>query len=320
MCEGRHRHLLCCTSPAKILWHSLKIFLRNKLIFSSIFAFATLPLSSLVFSLSLSTHALRSQIYHLEAVALLAPTRFEARHVWKESRDDAVTLLRIKALFAIPSYVLSLIAAITAVHSTVLAYNGKAPTSHSALNASKNNWKRPSVTTIFTYVILLAFAPLPRILAALTPSHELRFLVLAIGSGIEIYLVAVLSLALVVSIAEDRFGWDAIKVGSGIMEGSRFCGWVLSGLFVLVSGMIRWNLEVLMDSRNLPSELLSSAVAPASKLTELMIGIQDKMGMICLYGLAVLFSYVITAVYYCDCRRRHVIREVEDDGHEGASV
>ncbi|KAI4344363.1 hypothetical protein L6164_011597 [Bauhinia variegata] len=314
-------NLFCCISPAYFLFHSLKIFLRNKLVFSSIFAFATLPLSTLVFSLSLSTHTLRSHVYHLEAVALLAPTRVEARHLWQESREDAISLLRIKALFAIPSYILSLIAAIAIVHSTVLAYNGKTPTSQSALTAFKHNWKRPFVTTIFIYIILLTFALPPRILAALTSSHEFRFLVIAIGSGIEIYLVAVLSLALVVSIAEDRLGWDAIKVASGLMEGNRFCGWLLSGLFVMVSGVIGRNLEVLMDIDNFPSDLLSSATAPASTVTEFMIGIQDKMGVICLYGLAVLFSYVITAVFYCDCRRRRVISEViEDNRDEGSSV
>lgn len=85
---------------------------------------------------------------------------------------------------------------------------------------------------IFIYAILLAFAPLQRIFASLAPWSELRFIVLPIGSGVEVYLMAVLSSGLVASIGEERFGWEAIKVGSGLMAGRRFCGWVLSGLLV----------------------------------------------------------------------------------------
>ena len=98
------------------------------------------------------------------------------------------------------------------------------------MTAVKQNWKRPSVTTILIYAILLAFAQLPHIFAALFATPDLRFAILAIGSVIEIYMMAVLSMGLVVSIAEDRFEWDAIKVGSALMQGRRFCRWVLSSM------------------------------------------------------------------------------------------
>ena len=133
--------------------------------------------------------------------------------------------------------------------------------------------------------------------------------------------MAALSVGLVVSIAEDRFGWDAIKVGSALMQGRRFCGWVLSGLFVLVSCVIMWKLDMLMKGRNslsLATELLSATELTA---TTVMIGIQDKMGLICLYGLAVLLSYVITTVFYSDSRIRHPIRDAEDERQKyGASA
>nr|KYP51409.1 hypothetical protein KK1_026690 [Cajanus cajan] len=77
----------------------------------------TLPLSTLVISESISTHSLSSQIHHLEALARFAPTRFEARHVWHQSRHDALSLLRTRALFSLPSYLLSLAAALSAVAS-----------------------------------------------------------------------------------------------------------------------------------------------------------------------------------------------------------
>lgn len=121
--------------------------------------------------------------------------------------------------------------------------------------------------------------------------------------------MAVLSVGLVVSIAEERFGWEAILVGSDLMEGRRFCGWVLSGLFVLVSGSFRWIMEVMMESPISTSEILSA------------IGFEGKMGIICLYGMAVLWSYVVTTVFYCESRRRHGIREPEEQyAEEGVSM
>ena len=117
--------------------------------------------------------------------------------------------------------------------------------------------------------------------------------------------MAVLSLSLVVSVAEERFGLEAIRVGSAMMEGRRFCGWVLSGLFVLVSGFLNRRVEMLLDGQDSTVEIiLSSAKA--------MIGAWDMTALVCSYGLVVLLSYVSTAVFYCDVRRHHVIRESDE--------
>ena len=290
--------------PLSTLYISLKIFLRNKHIFLPIFALATLPLSFLLFSLSLYSHRLKSHVYHLEFIALRSHTRFEARHVWQESRADALGLLKLRALFFLPNFLLSLVAAVTSVSSTVSAVHSKRPTLVSSFEAVKLTWKRPSVTTIFTYAISLFYAQLPRTLAALSGSPGSEFLVLLIGSGLEVYLMAVLSLGLVVSIAEDRFGWEAIRVGSGLMAGRRVSGWVLSGLFVLVSGAIAMDLERIVDGQ----DLLSST----STAMRVVDGVRNKVGLILLYGVVVLWSYIVNTVFYCECRKRHVNR-VEDE-------
>ncbi|TKY54629.1 Titin protein [Spatholobus suberectus] len=69
--------------------------------------------------------------------------------------------------------------------------------------------------------------------------------------ALEVYLMAVASVGIVVSVAEERTGWDAIWVGSALMEGNRACGWVLSGLFVFGSSLIGWKLERLMDENGI---------------------------------------------------------------------
>ncbi|XP_019078482.1 uncharacterized protein LOC100243016 [Vitis vinifera] len=197
-------------------------------VFVSIFALATLPLSLLLFSLSLSSHPIKSQIYHLEAVAALSPTRFEARHVWKESRAYTISLVRLNALFFFPCYALSLLAAITAVHSTGLSCNGKRPTLDTALTAVRTTWKKPLVTTICVYAVMLVYVLLQRTLVAAAAEAgglgPVAVAVALVGLGVEVYLMAVLSLGVVVSVMEERWGWDAIGSGWGLMEGRRFTG------------------------------------------------------------------------------------------------
>ncbi|KAL5149556.1 hypothetical protein HKD37_13G036356 [Glycine soja] len=281
-----------CCSPLKMIVESLRIMSCNKVVFASIMLLTTLPLSTLVISQSISTHSLTSQIQHLEALAHFTSTRFEARHVCQESRHEALSLLRIKALFSLPSYLLSLAAALSSVHSTLLALHATATTTAAA--SLRHHSARLLATTIFVYAILFAFSPLPRVLAFLATSATARLLLLASASALEVYLMAVMSVALVVSVAEERFGWDAIRVGFVLMEGGRICGWVLSGLFVLGSSLIGSKLEHLMDGQD-------------------SIAVKDKASLIVSYGLLVLWSYVVITVFYCDCRKRHPIREHQAD-------
>jgi hypothetical protein len=296
-----------------VLLDSVKIFLRNKQTFLSIFALTTLPLSLLLFSLSLSSHPLKSHVYHLESLASQAPTRFEARQVWKESRDDAVSLFRIKLLYSFPSYVVSLIASVTAVTATSLSFDGKPLNLRSSVAAVKSSWKRPLATSICIYALSVAYALVPRTLASIFASPGSRFFILVVGSGLEIYLMAVMGFGLVASILEERYGWDAIRVGADLMAGKRLCGWVLSGSFVMVTAVIARKLEEVMDGQDL-MELSSTATT-----TRVVMGIQDKLGWVILYGLVVLWGYVVTTLFYCECRKRYV-NVTLNSGHENDTL
>ncbi|KAI5401966.1 uncharacterized protein LOC127096498 [Lathyrus oleraceus] len=275
-----------------VVLEPLRVIHNNKLIFLYIASFTTLPLSFLLFTLSFTTHTLRYHIYHLEALATLTSTLMEARHVWHESRDNAVYLLRVRSLFFLLCFPLSLAAVLSSVHTTISSLQGKTVTVNSTVNAVKDNWKRPLVTAIFVYVVLLMFSPVPRVVASVFVSRESRFVVMAIGAGFEVYLMAVMGLGLVVSVAEERSGWNAITVGSGLMRGKRLVfGWLISVLFVMVSGFINRKMEGLLEGSNL--------------------GVWDKTVLICSYGLTVVFSYVVTTVFYFDSRMPYAVRERE---------
>ncbi|XP_062013292.1 uncharacterized protein LOC133729745 [Rosa rugosa] len=301
------------TTPTRLLLKqalidSVKITLRNKQTFLSIFALTTLPLSLLLFSLSLSSHPLKSHVFRLESLASQAPTRFEARQVWKESRDDAVSLFRIKLLYFLPSCLFSLTASVTAVTATSSAYHGRSPNLRSSLAAVKSNWSRPLATSVCIYALLIAYALVPRTLAAAVfASSGSRFFIRIIGSGLEIYLMAVMGLGLVVSILEERYGWEAIRVGSDLMAGKRLCGWVLSGSFVMVTAVIARKLEDVMDGQDLMEQ------SSTGTMTRVVVGIEEKFGWVILYGLVALWGYVVTSVFYCECRKHHVIVSNENE-------
>ena len=103
--------------------------------------------------------------------------------------------------------------------------------------------------------------------------------------------MAVLSLGLVVSISEERFGFEAVKVGFGLMAGRRLCGFVLSAFFAVVSGEIRRRMEYSVFSG------------------------EGKMVIVLVYAFVVVWSYVVMGVFYCECKGRHhgIIKEVDYD-------
>lgn len=293
--ENQPQQEPCCISPLTTLLDSLQIFLRNPIFFLFNFALFTLPFSLLLFSLSFSSYPIKSQIYHLEGLALYAPIRFEALHVWAQSRANSLSLLRLKFLYFLPSYPLSLLAAITSISATAMAHSGRRPTVSTIASVVKLTWPRPLVTTIFVYIFILLYTQGTRTLAGHVSDPSLRIGVLVIGLCVEVQLMAVTSMGLVVSMNEERFGLDAIRIGSDLMKGSRVCGWVLSALFIFVSGVIGWKVEQSIDGEDL-----------ANGRSMVMINwMLDQAGLICLFGWVVIWSYIVMTVYYCDCRKRH---------------
>ena len=294
----------------KILFNSLVLFSRNKRIFSLIFALTVLPLSFLRFSLSFSCHAIKNHIYSLEALAGYALTRFESQHVREESRANALSLLRLKFLYFPPSYLLSLVAAITIVNSAHSAVHNRRFTLQSAIASVKLTWKRPLATTICIYVVLVLYSQVFFVSAAVTGNNSLSTVptvfVWAVGSVLQVHLMAVLALALVVSVLEDRLGFDAVRVGAGMMEGRMVCGWFLSFWFALMSGLIGWGWEKLMAAMMDGEDFWKG-----NKWTVVM-GSWEKVGLICLHGIEVVWSYVVTTVFYCECRKRHVSTNEND--------
>ncbi|KAH0652196.1 hypothetical protein KY289_029874 [Solanum tuberosum] len=154
------------------------------------------------------------------------------------------------------------------------------------------------------YVIMLACGIVPGMLVAFLETRPfVRVVVEVIGSGLELHMMAVTSLALVVSVNEGMYGFDAIRVGSGLMEGKRVCGWVLSGLFVLFSDLVR-GMEMSMTMDGSDFKRVESTVV--------INFLWDNMVWIFLYALMVQWSFVVTTVFYFDLKKRDSIKRDRD--------
>ncbi|GMI92869.1 hypothetical protein like AT4G16850 [Hibiscus trionum] len=279
----------------KLFFDPFKIFFQNKHILFPVLIFLTLPLSSLLFSLSLYSRPLKRHIIHLESVALLSSTRVEAHHVLKESRDESLSLLRLKFFFSLPSSILSLLSFISTVHVSSLSPSH--PSSLlSTFNALRLAWKRVAVTSICSYALLFLYVQLPQLFSVVFRYHpRISLPISVIGAGFEVYLMGLLGLGLVVSALEEKFGWDAFRVGSELMAGRRVCWWWVTCMLVVASGWIGNRFEKLTDAE----DLVNSGVWSWT----VVMG-WETVGLWWSYGLLVIWSFMVTTVFYCDCKHR----------------
>ncbi|KAE8691854.1 Detected protein of unknown function [Hibiscus syriacus] len=271
---------------------SLRIFFRNKHIFLSIFIFLALPLSFLIFSLSFTSRPLKRHILHLESAALLTATNFESGHLLNESREESISLLRLKLLYSFPSSVFSLLSFISAVHVASVSAPQR-PSFLSTASAIRLAWKRVVVTSICSYSLFFLYIQLPRLFAtALRDYPRVSLAILVVGSGLEVYLMGVLGLGLVVSALEEKFGWEAICIGSVLMAGRKFCWWLVTCMLVGVSGWIGNRFENLTDGEDYVK----------SGVWTVFMGWKTA-ALFWFYAVLVIWSCIVTTIFYSDCKK-----------------
>ncbi|ERN07181.1 hypothetical protein AMTRI_Chr12g274000 [Amborella trichopoda] len=266
-------------SSSKIIAKSLKILAKNFTLLITITALTILPLSLLLFSLSLSTRPLATEISRKQAlVAWLAPSAI-TRHVIREIRSDSLKLLSLKFIYFLPSYILSLSSTITVVRSAFIAHNGKTPTLESAITAVKKTWKRPLVTSLYVYFVKLLYDNAVNVCYAFPVKWVVVVLVTSCFRVLWFYGAAVLSMGMVVSVVEEREGMDALKTAFDLMGGRWFCGWLLGGLQVVLTGGIGY---VFMERKG---------------------GFVDGVFLVLMFCFVVLVGYLINTVFYFECRK-----------------
>ncbi|KNA18763.1 hypothetical protein SOVF_067820 [Spinacia oleracea] len=295
----------CLCPLLSIFLDSLKIiFLHNPKLFFTLYIFTTLPLSLLLTSASVSAapRFLKSHIARLEWLEDVVPIWMEAANIRDESRADSSRLLRRKLLHGVPVFVLSLIALVTIVISTHVGLRRKKKvTLKAALSAVKVMWAPPLLTCLVNFIVWVGWGHLDPIVNKFAVHYPP---LTAAQVAVEVYMMSVFGLALVVSVVEARAGFEAVWVGWVLMKGRRLCGWVLAGLILLISGFIGKQMIGVINGEDLGIQN-----GGYTWTVEMRFG--SMVGLVVLLGWLLLWSYVIFAVFYFDCRKRNVIREEE---------
>ncbi|KAL2940225.1 Protein RecA [Bienertia sinuspersici] len=236
-----------------IFLDSLKIiFLENPNFFFTIFSLITFPLSILLTSLSISStpRFLKSHIARLEWLSHVVPIWIEASNIQDEERADSRRLFRIRLLHGVPILALSLFAAVSIVVAAYAALRKKKKCSlRAVVGVVKGRWVPPLLTCMVNFILWVVWAHLDPVVD--TYAVKYGYLTAVVQVVVEVYMMAVIGVGLVVSVIESRVGLDAIRVGSGLMQGRRVCGWVLSGLILLVSGFIGRQMVGVMNGQDL---------------------------------------------------------------------
>ncbi|KAK9130237.1 hypothetical protein Sjap_010724 [Stephania japonica] len=203
------------------LTQSLEIITTNPRLFLSIYTLLALPLSLTIFSSILISTPLKAQISLKSDLKTGLSTLMESGMVFEEIQSDALTLIHVQALHFFPSYALSLLATITAVDAAAAAVSGEAPSLKAAWSAVKVAWMRPVATCIYVYALMCGYNLMVFVLASIVnSSSSMGILVISGRDGdwsdwvvvvfravLEVYVAAVFSMGVVVSVVEERYGW-----------------------------------------------------------------------------------------------------------------
>lgn len=126
--------------------------------------------------------------------------------------------------------------------------------------------------------------------------------------------MAITGFGLVVSVLEERYGFDAIREGTALMKERRITGLALAGVFVFLSSFIGHGME------KLAKELDVDSSSGSWWRSVVVTGGWDGWKLICMYGAEVVLSYVVITVFYCECRKRHGISEVNVSDDQALAI
>lgn len=161
----------------------------------------------------------------------------------------------------------------------------------------KGRWGPPLLTCMTNFIVWVGWGFLDPYLNSVAAEYAY---VAVVQMAVEVYMMAMLRVALVASVVEGWAGFGAVWVGWGLMRGRRLCGWVLSGLVLLGLGLIGREMVGVMEGGD---------DGGYTWPVEMRVG--WMIGLVVLLGWFILWSYVIFAVYYFECRKRNVIKEGE---------
>lgn len=277
-----------------IIRDSIRLIVADFTTFLPTILLASIPIFLPLF-FSLSVQSVRKDIAKKESILPWLMGGATSLHVKEEIAFDVRRFLLRKAAYWLPSFVFSIISTVTTIKLAACSHMCQKPKFMVALAAIRETWWKLAITSLCVTVFREAydqFARVPRVAAAdglVRTSVAAAVKVVMVWGGFSIlraYIMAVLSMGMMVSIMEGRWGLDAVGIGWELVEERRFSGWILAGLQAALSGSTGWWWCRSSDRFGCGSTRTGSELLLVGLLSAAMVVLSD----------------VLNTIYYFDCK------------------
>ncbi|KAJ7979529.1 Polyadenylate-binding protein 1-B-binding protein [Quillaja saponaria] len=228
-----------------ILRESQQIFIKHKKLMAFITLFSLLLHSILLLCNFFSVKPFLNDFIMKETLLLANPSGSDYASLLVALGLDIKIFTGVQWLFILATYIASLLSSTMTIIASANTYGGLNLTLKDLLSRAVNLWRRPLVTwfymTLFEigylFLAILIFLPLRLSFSPHSHSSILAALSLILVSVFYMYLAVVWNLALVVSVLEEKYGFEAIGKAGQLVKGMK-----LNGMFSLMAFTIFYHI------------------------------------------------------------------------------
>ncbi|XP_031484435.1 uncharacterized protein LOC116253642 [Nymphaea colorata] len=276
-----------------IIRDSFRLILADFTTFLPTILLASIPIFLLLF-FSLSVVSLRKEISYKESLLPWLPGGVTALHVKGEIAGNVRHLLKYKAVYWLPTYVFSVMSTVTTIKLAASSNMCQKPKFRLAMAAVRETWWRLAITSLYVTVFREAYDQFARVAGVMALGGLMRTTVgVVVAWGglliLRVYIMVVLSMGMVVSVLEGRWGLEAVGIGWELVEERRLSGWILGGFQAALSYGTGWWWCLSGD------RIGCGSTSSSSTGTELLL-----VGL--LSAVMVVLSDVLNTIYYFDCK------------------
>lgn len=272
-----------------ILREALKLTWKNKKFLLSITLFVLPPFTILSLGNNFLVFLLMSDVASKEALLSLdGNDQSKTKHALAGIQKDFRILVGIELCFFIALWMVVLVAMMTIVYSSAMAYVGKDFTYKGMLSRIKMTLKRPAITWFYVSFFTAAYVIFIMVLIWLVLPEGGAFIALValmslLALVVYLYLAAVWTLGLIISIIEDDcYGLVALSKAGELIRGRKVQGFLLM-LFLTVIALVLY--------------ACTGYLFVASSAFDLL-----AVSLLCLVNF---FAFVVYTVFYYECKKTH---------------
>lgn len=273
-----------------ILMEALKLTWKNKKFLLLITLLVLPPFTILSLGSSFFVFFLMSVVASKEALLSLdGNDQSKTKQALAGIQKDFRVLVGIELCFFIALWMVILLAMETTVYSSAMAYVGKDFTLKGMLSRIKTTLKRPAITWFYVSFFSAAYVIFIMVLIWLVLPEGGAFIALVAlmsfsAVAVYLYLAAVWTLGLIISIIEDDcYGLVALSKAGKLIRGRKFQGFILMLFLAVIALALCACMGFLAFAASLAFDLLA-------------------VSLLCLVKL---FAFVVYTVFYYECKKTH---------------